>query len=61
METMQPKRDKFFVVAVASAGIPTDVFLFKTKESAEVKERKLRKLINPERDEIGVFCTILRR
>jgi hypothetical protein len=60
MGTNQPMRDRIFAVAVVSAGIPTDVLLFKSKKSAKTKERKLRKLINPERDEIGIFCTTLK-
>ncbi len=43
------------IVVKVESGIPVDVFAFKNAKDATAFEKRLRKHMNPEKDETGVF------
>jgi len=55
MMTPQKQPELLWVVVKVESGIPVMVEAYRDKQSAEVRERSLRKCMHPENDETGVF------
>jgi hypothetical protein len=47
----------FWVVVKVHSGIPVCAEIFKDESKARELENQLRSYINPEYDEVGVFCS----
>ena len=52
---LQRQPELLWVVVKVESGIPVMVEAYRDKQSAEVRERSLRKCMHPENDETGVF------
>jgi len=50
-------KSRFWVIVKVHSGIPVYAEIFKDEDKAWELERQLRKHINPEYDEVGVFCS----
>ena len=51
---------KLWIVVRVHSGIPVFAEIFKEESKAWEMEKQLRKEINPEYDEVGVFCSWVR-
>ncbi len=45
-----------WLVVDVRSGIPVNVDAFTDRESAKIRQKELQTQINPENDEIGLFC-----
>jgi hypothetical protein len=52
---MKENRQTIWIAVRSQRGFPTDVALFETEHAAQVRERRWRKVANPDYDESAVF------
>jgi len=51
------EKDTVWIVVLVQSGIPVLAEVFPNRRAAQKRERELRREINPENDEVGVFSS----